>query len=167
MSGLGSEPSSSNPSVHRTGVWKAAAHRQHFRSSSAVSGANDTFNSGSFGLLCASCGQRDRLTTPNPKRALSILPYTTETMPFATASLDNSTKPILRSSENVLSPGPINPNILNPRKLLTGPKPKEIKVETFRIDYLIRTPKVEKLSLQPVRFKDKARSPNAYQDPNT
>ena len=35
---------------------------------------------------------------------------------------------------------------------LTGPKPKEIKVETFRIDYLIRTPKVEKLSLQPVRL---------------
>ena len=34
---------------------------------------------------------------------------------------------------------------------LTGPKPKEIKVETFRIDYLIRTPKVEKLSLQPIR----------------
>ena len=33
---------------------------------------------------------------------------------------------------------------------LTGPKPKEIKVETFRIDYLIRTPKVEKLSLQPI-----------------
>ena len=31
------------------------------------------------------------------------------------------------------------------------PKPKEIKVETFRIDYLIRTPKVEKLSLQPIR----------------
>ena len=34
---------------------------------------------------------------------------------------------------------------------LTGPKPKGIKVETFRIDYLIRTPKVEKLSLQPIR----------------
>ena len=33
---------------------------------------------------------------------------------------------------------------------LTGPKPKETKVETFRIDYLIRTPKVEKLSLQPI-----------------
>ena len=33
---------------------------------------------------------------------------------------------------------------------LTGPKPKGIKVETFRIDYLIRTPKVEKLSLQPI-----------------
>ena len=32
---------------------------------------------------------------------------------------------------------------------LTGPRPKEIKVETFRIDYLIRAPKVEKLSLQP------------------
>ena len=28
-------------------------------------------------------------------------------------------------------------------------KPKETKVETFRIDYLIRAPKVEKLSLQP------------------
>ena len=37
---------------------------------------------------------------------------------------------------------------------LTGPKPKEITVETFRIDYLIRTPKVEKLSLQPIRDKD-------------
>ena len=33
----------------------------------------------------------------------------------------------------------------------TGPKPKEIKVETFRIDYLIRGPKDEKLSLQPIR----------------
>ena len=33
---------------------------------------------------------------------------------------------------------------------LTGPKSKEIKVETFRIDYLIRGPKVEKLSLQPI-----------------
>ena len=33
---------------------------------------------------------------------------------------------------------------------LTGPKPKGIKVETFRIGYLIRTPKVEKLSLQPI-----------------
>ena len=33
---------------------------------------------------------------------------------------------------------------------LTGPKPKEIKVETFRIDYIVRTPKVEKLSLQPI-----------------
>ena len=28
---------------------------------------------------------------------------------------------------------------------LTGPKPKEITVETVRIDYLIRTPKVEKV----------------------
>ena len=34
---------------------------------------------------------------------------------------------------------------------LTGPKPKGIKVETFRIDCLIRTPKVKKLSLQPIR----------------
>ena len=33
---------------------------------------------------------------------------------------------------------------------LTGPRPKEIKVETFRIDYLIRAPKVEKLGLQPI-----------------
>ena len=31
--------------------------------------------------------------------------------------------------------------------------PKEVKVETFRIDYLLRTPKVEKLSLQPISFK--------------
>ena len=37
--------------------------------------------------------------------------------------------------------------------LLTGPKPKEIKVETFRIDYPIRGPKVEKLSLQPIRLR--------------
>ena len=37
--------------------------------------------------------------------------------------------------------------------LLTGPKPKEIKVETFRIDYHVRTPKVEKLSLQPISLK--------------
>ena len=36
--------------------------------------------------------------------------------------------------------------------ILAGPKPKEIQVETFRIDYLIRTPKVEKLSLQPIRI---------------
>ena len=28
--------------------------------------------------------------------------------------------------------------------------PKEMKVETFRINYLIRGPKVEKLSLQPI-----------------
>ena len=34
--------------------------------------------------------------------------------------------------------------------LLTGPKPKEIKVEIFRIDYLIRSPKVEKLGFEPV-----------------
>ena len=33
---------------------------------------------------------------------------------------------------------------------LTGPKPTETKAETFRIDYLIRTQKVEKLSLQPI-----------------
>ena len=35
---------------------------------------------------------------------------------------------------------------------LTGPKPKKIKVETFRIDYFVRTPKVKKLSLQPIRL---------------
>ena len=28
--------------------------------------------------------------------------------------------------------------------------PQKIKVETFRIDHLIRTPKVEKLSLRPI-----------------
>ena len=28
--------------------------------------------------------------------------------------------------------------------------PRKYRVETFRIDYLIRTPKVEKLSLQPI-----------------
>ena len=28
----------------------------------------------------------------------------------------------------------------------------ETNVETFRIDYFIRTPKVEKLSLQPIRY---------------
>ena len=39
------------------------------------------------------------------------------------------------------------------RVSLTGAKPKEIKVETFRIDYLIRTPKVEKLSLQPISLR--------------
>ena len=33
---------------------------------------------------------------------------------------------------------------------LAGPKPKETKVETFKIDYLTRTPKVEKFSLQPI-----------------
>ena len=37
---------------------------------------------------------------------------------------------------------------LNPK--LTGSKPKGIKVETFEIHYLIRTPKVEKFSLQPI-----------------
>ena len=41
---------------------------------------------------------------------------------------------------------------------LTGPKPKEIKVETFRIDYLIRKPKVEKLSLQPISYRASCRS---------
>ena len=45
-------------------------------------------------------------------------------------------------------PKPTDPQT-NPLNL-TGPKPKEIKVETFRIDYLRRTPKVEKLSLQPI-----------------
>ena len=34
---------------------------------------------------------------------------------------------------------------------LTGPKQQEIKAETFKIDHLVRTPKVEKLSLQPIR----------------
>ena len=34
---------------------------------------------------------------------------------------------------------------------LTGPTPKEIEFETFRINYLIRSPKVEKLGLEPVR----------------
>ena len=34
--------------------------------------------------------------------------------------------------------------------ILTGPKPKEIKAETFRIHYLIRSPKVEKLGFEPV-----------------
>ena len=29
--------------------------------------------------------------------------------------------------------------------------PKDLKVKTFRIDNLLRTPKVEKLSLQPIR----------------
>ena len=37
-----------------------------------------------------------------------------------------------------------------PGSRLTGPKPKEMKVEASRIDYLIRTSKVEKLSLQPI-----------------
>ena len=39
---------------------------------------------------------------------------------------------------------------LRVRHILTGPKPKGTKVETFRIDYLIRTPKVEMFSLQPI-----------------
>ena len=47
-------------------------------------------------------------------------------------------------------PAPLNPRLLCVRNRLTGPKPKGIKVQTFRIDYLIRTPKVEKLSLQPI-----------------
>ena len=34
---------------------------------------------------------------------------------------------------------------------LTGPKPKEIEVETFRINYLVRSPKVEKLGFEAVR----------------
>ena len=34
--------------------------------------------------------------------------------------------------------------------MLTGPKPKEVKVETFRKNYLIRSPKVEKLGFEPV-----------------
>ena len=36
------------------------------------------------------------------------------------------------------------------RDVLTGPKPKEITVETFRINYLIRSPKVEELGFEPV-----------------
>ena len=40
--------------------------------------------------------------------------------------------------------------------ILTGPKPKEIKVETFRINYLIRSPKVEKLGFEPVSMYTKA-----------
>ena len=42
-------------------------------------------------------------------------------------------------------------NTITQTPILTGPKPKGIKVETFRTDCLIRTPKVEKLSLQPIR----------------
>ena len=34
--------------------------------------------------------------------------------------------------------------------LLTGPKTQEIKVDTFRMNYLIRSPKVEKLGFEPV-----------------
>ena len=33
------------------------------------------------------------------------------------------------------------------------PKPKEIKVETFRINYLTRSPKVEKLGFEPVSIR--------------
>ena len=33
---------------------------------------------------------------------------------------------------------------------LTGPKPKEIEVETFSINYLARSPEVEKLGFGPV-----------------
>ena len=33
---------------------------------------------------------------------------------------------------------------------LAGPKPKETKVETFRIDDLTRNPKAEKLGFEPV-----------------
>ena len=36
--------------------------------------------------------------------------------------------------------------------MLTGPKPKEIIVKTFRISYLVRSPKVEKLGFEPVRM---------------
>ena len=46
------------------------------------------------------------------------------------------------------------PHKLQTTLMLTGLKPKEIKVETLRIDYLIRTPKVEELSLQPIRMKE-------------
>ena len=42
--------------------------------------------------------------------------------------------------------------------LLTGPKPKEIKVETFRINYLIRSPKVEKLGFEPVSLREGKRA---------
>ena len=35
--------------------------------------------------------------------------------------------------------------------MVTSRKPRGITIETFRIDYYIRTPKVEKLSLQPIR----------------
>ena len=45
---------------------------------------------------------------------------------------------------------PFHTQAFNRYGRLTGPNPKGIKVETFRIDYLIRTPKVEKLSLQAI-----------------
>ena len=37
------------------------------------------------------------------------------------------------------------------RKVTHWPKTQAKQIEAFRIDYLIRTPNVEKLSLQPVR----------------
>ena len=40
--------------------------------------------------------------------------------------------------------------VMNHSFISLAKKPKEIKVEAFRIDYLIRSPKVEKLSLQPI-----------------
>ena len=62
-----------------------------------------------------------------------------------------SRKPIAVPETLNPKPSTPKPQTLNPyTHILTGPKAKEIRVETFRIDYLIRGPKVEKLSLQPI-----------------
>ena len=51
------------------------------------------------------------------------------------------------------SSAPASPERGNSKALyLTAPRPKGINVETFRIDYVIRTPKVEKLRLQPIGY---------------
>ena len=61
---------------------------------------------------------------------------------------------------------PRPPNRVPPSTLdLTGAKPKEIKVETFRIDYLIRGPKVAKLSLQQIRNNRNPKPPNSNPKP--
>ena len=54
-------------------------------------------------------------------------------------SLASSLATVSLGSEMGLRPG--DRHDLGFRAYLTGPKPKEIKVETLRIDCLVRTPK--------------------------
>ena len=53
-------------------------------------------------------------------------------------------------SKNIPQRTPKNPTCSPKTRQLTGPKPKKIRVETSRINYLIRSPKVEKNGFEPV-----------------
>ena len=62
--------------------------------------------------------------------------------------------PTTATGLNTRAPKQVNPHIC---MYLTGPQPKEINVETFRINYLIRSPRVEKLGFKPVRHRERER----------